>query len=94
MIENLGESLHENLFFAHVILGCDTSRLFSVEKAVGLTLLKDNDIFCQQAVVLENQRSTPAEIVAARAKGLVCLYKGKSADTQQINHFRCVFSKH
>ena len=32
--------------------------------------MKANDIFCQQAVVLENPNSTPAEIVAAGEKDL------------------------
>ncbi|KAK2145874.1 hypothetical protein LSH36_650g01076 [Paralvinella palmiformis] len=55
VIENLGESVSEHLIFARVILGCDTiSRLFRIEKPVGLALLKDNDIVCQQAVELKS----------------------------------------
>ena len=61
VIAKLGESVCE-----HLLLGCDmTSRLFRIGKAVELTLLKDTGIFCQQAVVLENPKSTAAEIVAA-----------------------------
>lgn len=82
VVEKLGESVCGNILFAHAILGCDTtSRLFGIGKAVGLTLLKNNDIFCQQAVVFGNPNSTPAEIVAAGEKALVCIYKGKSTDT-------------
>ena len=87
MIEKLGESVCEHLIFVHAILGCDTtSRQFGIGKAVGLTLLKDNDI-CQQAVVLENQKSTRAEIVASGEKALVCLYTGKSTDTLDFQDF-------
>ena len=56
MIEKLGESVCEHLLFAYAILLCDTtSRLFGIGTAVGQTILKDNDIFCQQAVVLEKR---------------------------------------
>ena len=34
-----------------------------------LTLLNDYQIFCQQAVVLENAKSTPGEVVATGKKG-------------------------
>jgi len=40
-------------------------RLFGIGQTIGLTLLTDNDIFCQQPVVLENPKSTLAEMVAA-----------------------------
>ena len=80
VIEKLGESISDHLF-ARVILGCDTtSKLFKIVKLVGLTLLKDNDIVCQQGVILENPKSTLAEIVARGEKALVCLYKGKLTD--------------
>ncbi|KAK2153912.1 hypothetical protein LSH36_281g02004 [Paralvinella palmiformis] len=67
---------------SHVILSCDTTlKLFGIGNTIGLTPLKDIDVFCQQAQVLENSKSNPAQIVAAVEKAQICFYKGKSTDT-------------
>ena len=69
VMENLGEKVSECLHFAHVIMGCDTtSRLFGIGRYIGLTLLKNNAIVCQHAVVLQNRNSTPAEMVTTGEK--------------------------
>lgn len=56
--EVLGESVCENILFAHAILVADTaSRLFRIGKGLGLKVLKDNNTFIQQVIVFCNLES-------------------------------------
>ena len=60
----LGENICGNILFVHAFLGCDTtSRLFGIGKAAGLKLVKENEIFREQAEVFRSVKSRSLQLV-------------------------------
>ena len=87
----LGDQICDNLLFAHVLLGCDTtSRVFGIRKPGGLKKLRSNAFFREQADVFEGLHATPEDIRIAGENTLLCLYNGRPVDkidTLKVQHF-------
>jgi hypothetical protein len=78
----LGLDLCTNLLFGHALFGCDTtSRLHGTGKGVAVKLLRENEVFREQAEVFLSNNSTQNDIQAAGEKALLVLYKGKPTET-------------
>ncbi len=76
-IQTLGTSVCNDLLFLHAVLGCDTTSLpYGIGKSTALK--KYHKIFQEQAAVFSRASATPADVIAARKKALVCQYNGST----------------
>ena len=77
----LGRAACNNMLFAHVILGCDTtSRVFSMGKGLALKHILSDKHFMTLAEVFLQENATLADISSAGEASLVCLYTGAVGD--------------
>ena len=85
----LGENICGNILFVHAFLGCDTtSRLFGIGKAAGLKLVKENEIFREQAEVFRSVKSSKDQVIAAGEKAMTIVQKGKLNDHQYTTRYQ------
>ena len=85
----LGENICGNILFVHVFLGCDTtSRLFGIGKAAGLKLVKENEIFREQAEVFRSVKSSKDQVIASGEKAMTIEQKGKLNDHQYTMRYQ------
>ncbi len=86
-IHALGTSVCNDLLFLHAILGCDTTSFpYGIGKSTSLKKYKIHQIFREQAAVFARPSATPADVIAAGEKALVCLYNGRT--DMSLDHLR------